>query len=219
MALIKCKECGNQMSTEAKACPHCGAKSPKMPMWKKLAIGVFSLIILGQVLGSLDKDKSSATQSAAAPTVAVPAAPPAPQVQRWEVSEYSDEMSGTTTKAYRLIAQESLNLEFPYQGRNMGHLYVRFPSKGKPDAFFELDKGNLVCGYRDCAMKVKFDDEAPVSFSASKSTDNSSNVLFFDNPQRFIQKARTAKQIFVEVNFFQQGYQLVKFRPADPLPQ
>lgn len=29
MALVKCKECGSDVSTEAKACPKCGAKPPK----------------------------------------------------------------------------------------------------------------------------------------------------------------------------------------------
>ncbi len=29
MALVKCKECGSEVSTEAKACPKCGAKVPK----------------------------------------------------------------------------------------------------------------------------------------------------------------------------------------------
>ncbi|MBN0690681.1 zinc ribbon domain-containing protein, partial [Pseudomonas aeruginosa] len=29
MALIKCKECGAQVSNKAKACPSCGAKVPK----------------------------------------------------------------------------------------------------------------------------------------------------------------------------------------------
>ena len=29
MALVKCKECGEQVSTKAKACPKCGAKPPR----------------------------------------------------------------------------------------------------------------------------------------------------------------------------------------------
>jgi hypothetical protein len=29
MSLEKCKECGGQVSSKAKACPNCGAKSPK----------------------------------------------------------------------------------------------------------------------------------------------------------------------------------------------
>ncbi len=33
MALTNCRECGNQVSTEALACPHCGAPLRAMPFW------------------------------------------------------------------------------------------------------------------------------------------------------------------------------------------
>lgn len=41
MALVKCKECGSQVSSKAKACPSCGAKPQK-------AVGTFGgLIVIG----------------------------------------------------------------------------------------------------------------------------------------------------------------------------
>lgn len=30
MALVKCKDCGNEMSTDAKKCPKCGANPPNI---------------------------------------------------------------------------------------------------------------------------------------------------------------------------------------------
>jgi hypothetical protein len=33
MALVACKECGNEVSTTAKACPKCGAKVPRTKWW------------------------------------------------------------------------------------------------------------------------------------------------------------------------------------------
>lgn len=47
MALAKCKECGNEVSTKAKACPKCGAPAPA-PENKALP-GWFSILILGAV--------------------------------------------------------------------------------------------------------------------------------------------------------------------------
>lgn len=44
MALKKCKECGNKVSTKAKKCPNCGAKAPKRTSiftWSILAIIFF----------------------------------------------------------------------------------------------------------------------------------------------------------------------------------
>ena len=40
MALVKCRECGNEMSTTAAACPKCGAVAPKQtsPLTKVIAV-------------------------------------------------------------------------------------------------------------------------------------------------------------------------------------
>lgn len=43
MALVKCKECGHQISTNARNCAHCGAKSP-MAMHSKIIWGSFFAI-------------------------------------------------------------------------------------------------------------------------------------------------------------------------------
>ena len=44
MAMKKCKECGNEISTKAKECPNCGAPTPK-PMFS--TGGVILLAIVG----------------------------------------------------------------------------------------------------------------------------------------------------------------------------
>jgi predicted nucleic acid-binding Zn ribbon protein len=43
MSLVKCHECGNEISTEAKFCPQCGAKNRKR---KKSIIGRFFVTLL-----------------------------------------------------------------------------------------------------------------------------------------------------------------------------
>jgi hypothetical protein len=43
MALIKCKECGKEISDEAKVCPHCG-KKPGMSMTSAVVIGFLLLL-------------------------------------------------------------------------------------------------------------------------------------------------------------------------------
>lgn len=45
MALINCKDCGKEVSTEAKACPHCGAKPPKTP--SKHGFPIAAILIIG----------------------------------------------------------------------------------------------------------------------------------------------------------------------------
>jgi RNA polymerase subunit RPABC4/transcription elongation factor Spt4 len=48
MALKPCKECGKEISTEAKVCPNCGKKDPTsqpVPKWLWIALGVLVLIV------------------------------------------------------------------------------------------------------------------------------------------------------------------------------
>lgn len=52
MALIRCRECNSEISTEASACPKCGAKVPRTKwwLWGPLAL-VLILFIFGAVNG------------------------------------------------------------------------------------------------------------------------------------------------------------------------
>lgn len=66
MALVKCKECGKEISKEAAACPQCGAKR-KAGFGKKMLIGLgvlFVLIFLAQ-LGEQGQKDAVKTASAA----------------------------------------------------------------------------------------------------------------------------------------------------------
>ncbi len=59
MALRPCKECGQQISIDAKACPHCGKKQAN----SRAAVGCLTLvallIVLG-IVGSLNRDRVEA---------------------------------------------------------------------------------------------------------------------------------------------------------------
>ena len=59
MALVKCRECGKEISSEAKACPNCGAKPVN-----KLATGcggIIGLLVLGIIIAAFfDKGEKPA---------------------------------------------------------------------------------------------------------------------------------------------------------------
>lgn len=54
MALVKCKECGNENAKDAKTCPKCGT-SLKMGIGKVILIGLGGLFVLGLVAQAADK--------------------------------------------------------------------------------------------------------------------------------------------------------------------
>ncbi len=59
MALIKCKECGNEVSSKAETCPICGARISAKPMGCGSLIGVVFLGVI--ILASLSSIFSSST--------------------------------------------------------------------------------------------------------------------------------------------------------------
>lgn len=52
MTLIACKECGNEVSTQASACPKCGAKVPRIKWWLWIPLGLLAaLFLIGIITG------------------------------------------------------------------------------------------------------------------------------------------------------------------------
>lgn len=73
MALVKCKECGNQVSTEAKACPTCGAKPPrKTGLWTWVIAIFFGFVVFSIIGGG---GGGSSTDGVTATTAAPPPDP------------------------------------------------------------------------------------------------------------------------------------------------
>lgn len=71
MSLIKCHECGNEISTDAKNCPKCGAKV-KRPMGRttKLLFGFLGIsIVAGIISASLSEQNRITAEAAKTPEV------------------------------------------------------------------------------------------------------------------------------------------------------
>jgi hypothetical protein len=110
MALIKCKECGNEVSSDAKSCPKCGAPTPKktsLLTW--VVAGVFGLIVFNVVLNS-GTGTTSLSSSAAKSAPQVDRSP-AKQAERKQFIE-------------KLIAQ-GLIQKVDTAGGNLPKMFVR----------------------------------------------------------------------------------------------
>ncbi|MFC5524039.1 hypothetical protein [Polaromonas jejuensis] len=136
----------------------------------------------------------------------------------WQYDDRPDKMSGKKASSAMLESNNSLDLSFPYQGKNFGNIQVRqHPSYGL-DVIVFVDKGQILCpSYSGCSVAVRFDDKPAVKFSATPSADHDSKVIFLKNAARFIESAKKAKSILVQLTMYQAGSPVLEFHSAKPL--
>lgn len=85
MALIKCKDCGNEVSSKAESCPKCGAKV------KKKGIGLFGwigiLFLVGVVAAAVAPHGGSSSSSTEASSSPRPKSPKEEALSSFEVKK------------------------------------------------------------------------------------------------------------------------------------
>lgn len=62
MALVQCKECGNQISDEAEKCPQCGKKQSSWNGWKTLGVVVLILFVMSAINQCMDSNRKENAQ-------------------------------------------------------------------------------------------------------------------------------------------------------------
>ncbi|HCK4298729.1 TPA: zinc-ribbon domain-containing protein [Pseudomonas aeruginosa] len=128
MALIKCKECGAQVSNKAKACPSCGAKVPK-------SVGVigwlFVIFIVLPIAWQFGTGIGSSGDAAQSRPSSPQSAATSPTKSPWERHEYKDPMSDEVTTMLTLQSKTSTLFDFPYRVAGGGIPEPYLPQKGQ----------------------------------------------------------------------------------------
>jgi hypothetical protein len=137
----------------------------------------------------------------------------------WEYENQVDPMTSKPTRIAWMTSTNSLELDFPYQGENRGHLMVRQHERHGLDVILQVDKGQMPCRPQisPCRVLVRFDDKPPVTFNAVGPEDNDSRAIFLRDAKRFIRAAEGARTIKVQKTFFRNGDQVLEFRTHAPL--
>jgi hypothetical protein len=131
---------------------------------------------------------------------------------QWRYQDETDQMTGKKAEYATIQSDNSLNLGFPYSGRNHGTLTVRKHPKHGLDVIVSVDKGQILCrSYSGCFVVARFDSGKPQRFSALEPGDHSSESVFIQNSSRFVQAAKKAKRILVQVTMFREGEQVLEF--------
>lgn len=225
MAMTKCKECGNEISTKADACPKCGAKQVRTSGCAKVVLLFFGLIFFFAILGQCSRNGDDGTPAASTTTSAAPATvpesaaaapggtPPTPQPgAQWHYSQDEDPMAKGTAYHAAVLSTNTVNFTFPYSGPQHATLALRTHPRYGKDVIFRIERGQLLCrSYEDCTILVRFDDGKAQSFSAVGAADNSTETIFIRNYSRFVASMQKAKTVRISVEVYQQGAPVFEF--------
>lgn len=130
----------------------------------------------------------------------------------WNYSSSNDPMSSKPIVLASIESDNSLNLGYPYQGENRGRLLIRQHPKHGLDVILTISKGQLMCdNHRGCGALIRFDDGKAMRFNGGESADMDRTTMFVLERKRFIDSARKARQIKVQVTIYEAGEQVLEF--------
>jgi hypothetical protein len=132
---------------------------------------------------------------------------------KWEYHQSTDKMTSKAIKFAQIMSNESLDLEFPYEGTNYGRLTLR--KKDGLDIYLSIDKGQISGGYDNNYISVRFDEEKPLKFSYTEPQDGSSDLIFIDNGIKFLSKLKKSKKTLISLPLYQAGNQILEFNTVD----
>lgn len=132
----------------------------------------------------------------------------------WSYADEGDAMDDVKTKIACTTSLNQVNLSWPYKAVT-AKLCIRKSPKFGLDAFVVLDgKGQILCRSDSCSVRVRFDSNTAKSFSGLGASDNSSNIVFVKNVPRLVSGLRESSKTAIELEFYQDGEQVLEFRTA-----
>jgi len=141
----------------------------------------------------------------------------AAEVQRladkWTYRSSQDAMTSKTAKFASIESENTVNFGFPYKGAQRGTLTIRdHPTYGH-DVILTIERGQILCySYKECKIRVRFDEEPPLPWTAVGPKDNSRTAIFLRNESLFVQKLRTAKVVRLQVPVYKEGAPIFEFQ-------
>lgn len=213
MALVECKECGEQVSNKAKTCPNCGAKAPRKTSLVTWIVLIFVIFVGYSVMQSPSTSSSarsnySSTSSVSSGSNTAKTPPPPP---KWHSFDSKDEMTG---KVQGFAASPRVSstrpMEFPYSG-TQAWLGVGCDGKSEWAYVGFTDSPNLndtdtKSGYNVVTTRVRWNETVQTTKFTQKW---GAKFLHFDSYPAAIAKIAGNSTMLLELNWH--GQQRVHF--------
>lgn len=211
MALVKCKECGKEVSNKASKCPNCGAKPPKKTSPVTWLVLIAIMFVVYVTSTSPDKDSPVVSSTSSAPPLPSasekPKVPPVSKKPQWRTFDSTDEMSGER-KAFAVSphAVPTKRMEFPYSDvdawigvgcdKSSEWAYIGF-SKAP-----NLNDTETKDGYNLINTRVKWGDSLVREILTQ---DWGAKYIHFQNYSTAIQKLAGSTGMMLELKWHSQG--------------
>jgi len=222
MTIIKCKECGKEVSSKANICPNCGIKISKS-MGCGTAIGIVLIVFIVLVVisgphtnyveSSPPKSDQSNIQTIDSSLQQNISKKPGDQ---WVYQQSNDPMSKDLVYQAQVFSTNTVNFDFPYSGEQHAALTLRTHPRHGKDIIFNIARGQILCrSYDKCTVLIRFDDQDPVKYTALSAADNNSETIFIENYNKFAGQMLKAKKVRISVNVYKEGSPVFEFDVSD----
>lgn len=196
-----------------------------MPTAIIIVVGMFVLFIFAILISTCNKTRNvGGREDSLAVVTAIDTTTTAlnsteEQIKRWNETSEKDEMTDVMSYWSTLISDNTVYFDFPYEGGSELKITVRYMKKYGTDVIISISQGQMLCNEYNGTnyVTVRFDDTPAKKYYTNEPADGSPDNLFLNNPKDFINRAKTAKTIKIEVPFYQEGNHVFTFTVDEPL--
>jgi hypothetical protein len=197
MALVKCAECGEQISTSAQNCPKCGAKPPIKTSLFTWGVLIIFIVMAYKFINTL--------------AIQTPLQKP-----QWETSTSVDKMSGERqVYATSPSVEPTQEMEFPY---NNVKAWLAVECGGKKERAYigfttepNLTDTEIKSGYSLIPARIKWDNKIQ---NVTLIQDWGDRFLYFADEDHAVSKILASGIALLELNWFGQNHPYFSF-PLD----
>lgn len=184
---------------------------------KKVLLYVFivfiGLVLIGACFGDSD---AASTSNETSDSVVVEEIKNNEPTTKWEYNETVDEMTDKTSYIARVISENEVDFDFPYNGGSKLFLFLRNDPQYGKDVFIKISKGQFnSCILDGQKIKVRFDEDKAFDVNCNTPSDHSADVLFLTGYRKIVDRLKTAKTMKISVEFFNEGKRTFTFDVKD----
>lgn len=131
-------------------------------------------------------------------------------IENWIYNEEKNKMTDNIDKSAVATATNIIELKFPYQWWSNSNLVIR-KINWKIDIMLQVKPSQINWDYDNPTINARFDSNPPITFSYTEPADHSSDTIFIDSEEKFLDNLKKSKKLLLEVWFYQNWTKTLEF--------